>query len=269
MKRVLALLACAALALSLTACSGGEEAEQQSAALTPEEIYDQAVARVEESSAIDADLTVDLTVSLEGVSLSTAMTSGVQVRQVDEETYELATVMTTETMGSGTYLEEYFKDGYFYLTDGSTKLKAPFTFQEISGQIQITSPTTRDSMETLAMTEDENGNYVFAYTIPADQVDAMIRENMGSSIQELIGDTGSFTVTEMGGTCVVDPELNFLGEEVRLVMDMDISGDVITLNLQSSATYNAIGDAVTVQFPEDLDDYIEVEHDAVAEALGA
>ena len=36
-----------------------------------------------------------------------------------------------------------------------------------------------------------------------------------------------------------------------------------------SIVYNAVGDAVTVSFPDDLDSYTEVDHDLLAGALAA
>ena len=47
------------------------------------------------------------------------------------------------------------------MNDGAgTKVKAPFEYSEIAGQATMNTATSRDFMDKLEMTEDENGNYV-------------------------------------------------------------------------------------------------------------
>ena len=41
------------------------------------------------------------------------------------------------------------------------------------------------------------------------------------------------------------------------------------MSVDVSIVYNAVGDAVTVSFPDDLDSYTEVDHDLLAGALAA
>lgn len=178
-------------------------------------------------------------------------------------------VMNTSILGQEVVIEEYFKDGYLYMNDGAgTKVKAPFEYSEIAGQATMNTATSRDFMDKLEMTEDENGNYVFNYTIAQDKMNEYLSDAL-EGMDELVGDTGSYTIGEMTGTCVIDKDYNVLSDKVHMVMNMTAEGQEVAMSVDVSIVYNAVGDAVTVSFPDDLDSYTEVDHDLLAGALAA
>ena len=50
---------------------------------------------------------------------------------------------------------------------------------------------------------------------------------------------------------------------------MTAEGQSLGYVMDISIEYNAVGDAVTVSFPDDLDSYEEVDHDVLAGAMAA
>lgn len=262
MKRILAVLMSSVLVLSLAACS-------QETAKTPEEIYDEAIAKSQQLNALDGDMEMSMDMDMGGMTLGMTMTADLQMRKNSDTDVEMAMVMGSNILGQQLNVEEYFKDGYLYLSDGAgTKVKAPFEYSEIAGQASINTATSRDYMDTLEMSEDENGNYVFNYTIAQDKLNDYLATALGS-MEDLLGETGSFTISEMTGTCVIDKDYNVLSDKVHMVMSMDVEGQTMNMTVDVSIVYNAVGDAVVVSFPDDLDTYTEVDHDLIAGSLGA
>ena len=91
------------------------------------------------------------------------------------------------------------------------------------------------------------------------------RERPSTSRAWLLLDVGQ----EMTGTCVIDKDYNVLSDKVHMVMNMTAEGQEVAMSVDVSIVYNAVGDAVTVSFPDDLDSYTEVDHDLLAGALAA
>ena len=261
MKKLLALLLGATLALSMTGCSSEE-------ALTPEEIYDQAIAKSQELDAVDGDMTISMDMDMGGMSLSMGMDARIQLKNATSGDMEMAMILSTDVLGTSMQVEEYFKDGYFYMSDGTTKVKAPFDYSEVAGQAQMNTATARDFMEKLEMTEDENGNYVFTYSIAQDRLNDYL-DGALEGMDDILGETGSFVINEMNGTCVIDKEYNVISDNVHMDMDMTAEGQSLGYVMDISIEYNAVGDAVTVSFPDDLDSYEEVDHDVLAGAMAA
>ena len=261
MKRIFAVLMSTALVLSLAAC--GQSAK------TPEEIYDEAILKSQSLDALDGDMEMAMTMDMGGMSLGMKMGADIQLKKISDSEAELAMVMSTNILGEEVIVEEYFKDGYLYMNDGSGfKLEALFDYSEVAGQATLNTATSRDFMDKLEMTEDKDGNYVFNYTIAPDKMNEYL-DNALDGMDELMGEDGSFTIGEMGGTCVIDKDYNVLSDKVHMVMDMSVEGQTVSMSVDVSLVYNAVGDAVTVEFPADLDSYTEVDHDLMAGALAA
>lgn len=262
MKRILAVLMSTAMVLSLAACS-------QETAKTPEEIYDEALVKSMSLDALDGDMEIAMDMDMGGMTLGMKMSADMQIKKISDTESEMAMVMNTSILGQEVVIEEYFKDGYLYMNDGAgTKVKAPFEYSEIAGQATMNTATSRDFMDKLEMTEDENGNYVFNYTIAQDKMNEYLSDAL-EGMDELVGDTGSYTIGEMTGTCVIDKDYNVLSDKVHMVMNMTAEGQEVAMSVDVSIVYNAVGDAVTVSFPDDLDSYTEVDHDQLAGALAA
>ena len=252
MKRILAVLMSTAMVLSLAACS-------QETAKTPEEIYDEALVKSMSLDALDGDMEIAMDMDMGGMTLGMKMSADMQIKKISDTESEMAMVMNTSILGQEVVIEEYFKDGYLYMNDGAgTKVKAPFEYSEIAGQATMNTATSRDFMDKLEMTEDENGNYVFNYTIAQDKMNEYLSDAL-EGMDELVGDTGSYTIGEMTGTCVIDKDYNVLSDKVHMVMNMTAEGQEVAMSVDVSIVYNAVGDAVTVSFPDDLDSYTEVD----------
>ena len=255
MKRILAGLMSTAMVLSLAACS-------QETAKTPEEIYDEALVKSMSLDALDGDMEIAMDMDMGGMTLGMKMSADMQIKKISDTESEMAMVMNTSILGQEVVIEEYMNDG------AGTKVKAPFEYSEIAGQATMNTATSRDFMDKLEMTEDENGNYVFNYTIAQDKMNEYLSDAL-EGMDELVGDTGSYTIGEMTGTCVIDKDYNVLSDKVHMVMNMTAEGQEVAMSVDVSIVYNAVGDAVTVSFPDDLDSYTEVDHDQLAGALAA
>lgn len=261
MKKILALLMSSAMVLSLAACSGDS-------AKTPEQLYDEAVAKSANLSAMDAEMDISMNMDMGGMTMGLTMAADMQMKKASNTDVELAMVMTTSLMGQQVRMEKYFKDGYLYINDGAgTMAKAPFEYSEVADSMTMNSATSRDFMDKLEMIE-ENGNYTFNYTISSDKISSYLDEAM-AGMDDLLGDTGSLSISEMSGKCIVDKDLNVLSDNVHMVMDITSEGQTMKVTMDLGIKYNAVGDSVTVNFPSDLDSYVEVDHDQLESALAA
>lgn len=259
MKKMLALLMSGIMVLSLAACSGDT-------AKTPEELYDEAVAKSANLSAMDAEMDITMDMDMGGMTLGMTMTADMQTKKVSDTDVQMAMVMKTAILGQEVSIEEYFKDGNLYMNDGmGTKVMAPIDYSVVADSVQMNSATSRDFMDHLEMIEQE-GNYVFNYTISTDKLDDYLASAMGD-MEEMLGDTGSYTISEMSGQCIVDKDLNVLSDNVHMVMDMTMEGQTMSIAMDLGIKYNAIGDDVVVNFPEDLDSYTEVDPEMLAGAM--
>lgn len=257
-KKLMAALLGIAMVFTLTACSGDS-------AKTPEEIYDAAVAKAAKNDSIDADMKVGFDMDMGGMSIGMNMDMSVQMKKAGGD-MQMALKMNTALLGQELNMAQYYKDGYYYIDDGmGTKVKTNMSAEMAAAQAQnanLSTGTSRDMMDKFEMTE-EDGNYVFHYTIAEDKIQQYLDEALGAMADQLpVG--ADMNISNMSGVATVDKDGNIISDKVQMTMEMSMEGQKIVMDMNMDIEYKNVGQTVSVEYPADLDTYTEVS----AEDLG-
>lgn len=249
MKKVIALTLAAAMALSFTACQEKK---------TPEEIYSEAVAKNAALTATQADMTMDMDMDLGGMSFGMTMDMAMKMKKSDDK-FEMAMTGGTSLMGQKIDMEVYYKDGYNYTNAMGAKVKQAMDLETITAQAEnmTMKSTPVEYLENLEMTE-EDGGYKFTYTINADKMQAYFEELMSMTGEAAALPEGTDLKFEsMNGTATVGKDGYISGETVDMAFSMSMEGQEVKCTVKVDATYTNPGQDFTIEFPADLDEYVD------------
>lgn len=253
MKKTMAFLLSAVMVLSLTACSGGSKGD-------PKQIYTDAMTKTAALKAQQMDIDMDIDMDMGDLSMGMKMKMGAQVK-MDGDKPEMALEVSTSMLGEEMKLNYYYKENYLYLNAMGETAKVAMDADEAMGETGVTTNTMNavDIMDKFEMTETEDGNYQFDYTIK----DAAMKQTLAQALaqQEDMGNLfeGDVNFKAMSGTAVVSKDGYFLSDKMTMEFDMSMDGQSMSVTMVLDAKYKDPGKDFTITYPADLDSYPEAD----------
>lgn len=247
MKKIICTATAVIMACSMAACG--------SKTLSAEELYAKAL----EAGNQDVEMDINSSTSTMGMTMDT--TYNMKTKQ-DGDTIEFA--MSGTIMGIE--MNMYYVDGWMYMDMGEygkSKVEADAdTANEYFGQMSGSSGSTLldadvSSFSELTVGEDEEGNTVLNYVLPADKV----AEYMDAAYEELLGeDMEGITITygDMTGTITFDDNNEMTKQTQSISMNMDMEGTSVDTESSMEYVIKAVGENVQITYP-DFSDYEEID----------
>lgn len=252
MKKVCAFLLTAAMAISMIGCGGKQD---------PKEMYDAAVKKSQELTSMEMEYEMDMvmTQSDEKIDISTAM--NMKMDGIDTENMRYLAEGTTTTMGQTIDTTMYYADGYYYMEAMGQKIKYAMDLDKMMEQIK--SSTGGGSMDSSYLKDiqakQDGDNQILTYTADASKMDDYVQEifssmgEMGSQLEGI-----AYNIKEVSGESVINKDGYVISGTVKMVMDMTIEGETISMEADTKIVYLNPGQTVEVTAPS-LDGYTEVD----------
>lgn len=262
MKKVLALVLSAAMALSLTACGGSSKPKD------PKEVYSAAVKKNAELKSMDMSSKMNMKITMGEQTLDMDMDMNILMEQVNTDKMKYYAETKTASDGESMDMTIFYTDGYYYMDVMGQKIKAPMDLEKMMEQVEENSVGGEidvEWMKEIGLKEDGD-NQIITFTADPAKMDSFMKEYM-STLGAADGmEDMEMTIKDVTGEYVINKEGYYTA--VKMTMDVDVSaqGETMNMVMDMDATINNPGKEVTVTLPS-TDGYTEVSPDVLQQAV--
>lgn len=237
---------------------GAVTAEGAQALVDKANLYAEYCALSEQSNSDSVDMTMnmDMTMSMGETEVPMTIEMNEKVRLL-EAGMEMAVAMNMNVMGQDVTTETYLIDGILYTNDGTNKVKVPYTTPD--DLLDMTALTSSESSPLYAVQSiaKEEADGVTTYTLT---MSGNLLTSMTETIVGMVGQTQDLSGMTMGDVAMsVSFENDVMtGMAMTMTMSLTADGQTVDYAISLDAVVNAMGDDVVIEFPEDLDTYVEM-----------
>lgn len=254
---------------SLTACQkeeaekagqeGSAKAEDTAKELDPLELYTQASEKSRELQ--DMEMTIDMQMKLmqgeESLDIGSKM--DMKIKGNGTDTMEYYTDSVTTLMEQEISSTMFYKDGYYYMDTMGQKYKYAYDVQQLMEQVEESISASAPEISGIQniAAEEKDGTTILTFDVDPSQMNAYVENALGA-----LGDasqTGSVEIQKVSGTCTVGSEGYFTTTDLNMSFSMDIQGTAVDVEATAASSISNVGDQVTISYPEDLNEYTEVD----------
>ncbi len=254
---------------SLTACQkdeaekagqeGAAKAEDTAKELDPLELYTQASEKSRELQ--DMEMTIDMQMKLmqgeESLDIGSKM--DMKIKGNGTDTMEYYTDSVTTLMEQEISSTMFYKDGYYYMDTMGQKYKYAYDVQQLMEQVEESISASAPEISGIQniAAEEKDGTTILTFDVDPSQMNAYVENALGA-----LGDasqTGSVEIQKVSGTCTVGSEGYFTTTYLNMSFSMDIQGTAVDVEATAASSISNVGDQVTISYPEDLNEYTEVD----------
>lgn len=254
---------------SLTACQkdeaekvgqeGAAKAEDTAKELDPLELYTQASEKSRELQ--DMEMTIDMQMKLmqgeESLDIGSKM--DMKIKGNGTDTMEYYTDSVTTLIEQEISSTMFYKDGYYYMDTMGQKYKYAYDVQQLMAQVEESISASAPEISGIQniAAEEKDGTTILTFDVDPSQMNAYVENALGA-----LGDasqTGSVEIQKVSGTCTVGSEGYFTTTDLNMSFSMDIQGTAVDVEATAASSISNVGDQVTISYPEDLNEYTEVD----------
>lgn len=243
---VLALLAC----IGMSAISGCGKKD-------PFTVYTDAAKKTAELSSMEMTYDIDMTLELAGESLDMTTSSNAKMSGMNTDDMKINMAIKVGAQGQEMDMNVYYTDGYYYTDSMGAKIKYAMNLEQAQKELASTGLQTdikKEDFKEISLEEQ-----VLTFTIDGEKMSSLVDSAM-SSLQGLIqGTDASIDIGDVKGTASVNQDGYFETSTMSVPLTMDIMGTEMQVNMDMDYTYVNPGKEVTVELPEDLADYEEID----------
>lgn len=242
----LALLACAGV-VTMTGCGKKD----------PFTVYSDAAKKMAELSSMEMTYDIDMTLELAGESMDMTTSSTAKMSGMNTDDMKINMAMKVGAQGQEMDMNVYYTDGYYYTDSMGTKMKYLMDLEQ--AQKELASTGLQTDMKKEDFKEISLEDQVLTFTIDGEKMSSLVDTAM-SSLQGLVqGTDASIDIGDVKGTASVNKDGYFEANTMTVPLTMDIMGTEMKINMDMDYTYVNPGKEVTVEFPDDLADYQEID----------
>lgn len=256
-KFATAALVCAGL-LTFTGC--GEK--------DPFTVYEEAAAKTSELKSVASTAKMNMKLSAQDQSIEIGMDMDMKILSPNGNDMQADIAMNMDMLGQNITMNSYFKDGYYYTATGDSKVKYIMDIKEMREQIAANSVQTglkKEDFKEISM-EKKDKDYLFTFTINGETMSNVVDSAMGALSDMMAGSNMEMKIGDIPGTATVNKDNYISAMTMKMPLTMTVAGQEMKMDLDMDITYIDPGKEVTVDFPDDLDTYEEI--DMSAGALG-
>ena len=218
-------------------------------------------------TAMDMDMAMKLNMAILGQTVDMDMDAKIQVN-LDNSNLQMAMTSTTKAEGETVPMNMWIKDGWLYTEAEGKKVKSKMDMTDLQELINASASYTDAAekqglylLDSITSSKDSAGNtvYTMGYSSALGSIAEAAGEMSGSAAMEGLGDV-SVDVGKMTCTVTIDKDNNPIAMGFSFDMKMAITAEGQTVNVTckctADITINAVGDKVTVTYP-DLSQFVE------------
>lgn len=251
MKRVLCLLTAILMIFAMTSCAtiGGTK-------LTMYQMYVKANDAMKDADSVRMDMSMDMNITAEGETISMVMSGTVAEIIKSATDIDMEMDMQLEMMDMTMDTKTYYTGGVYYMEMMGQKYKMPMSIEDMMSQTSTEIISFPESaIKNEAITDLEDGKEI-SFTLDSAALNDELTKQLGS-LESVLGDTSSnMSFGDVDLKVVIGKDDTFKSVHMLFTFDMDIEGTIATAECAVDMTNLQIG-GVTIDFPDDLDTYVE------------
>ncbi len=258
-KSIIALLA-ALFIFSISAC--GSEA---ASAL---EVYNSALAKNEELTSVDLNMKLDMDMVVGEEKMTINSNSAIKLENPESNLkmdmkmdMNLSGIADAGAAPEQITIQAYYSDGFYYMDMLGMKVKQAMDLEAISAQTENLAgmePLPEEILKDIKL--EQSGDYqTLTFTGNGEALTEYIMGYMGQMKDFVnIGDSQGITIKEVSGVLYVNKEGYIDRQEMNISMNVTVEGESVDMDMKMDMIYNQPGKQVTVELPDDLDQYVEM-----------
>lgn len=263
MKKILGVLLSIVLVFAMVACGAKTEGKKENEQEKPKDakvILAEATEKMQAIESMDISTVTNMGMTTNGETVDMQMEMGVQVQEQGKESMKMAMPMVMKMPSQGLTMEinMYYVDGYCYMDMLGSKLKSPMNLTDIMESMKDGTAATdisTEGMKELKMEEKENAIVITFVGDTEKMLD--YSKSLMASMQSMNGlENADITLDEIKGTITLHKDGNIKEQVVDMKMTMTMEGEAIATTVNTTTTYNSIGEDVVVELP-DFSEYQE------------
>lgn len=214
----------------------------------------------ETATAMDMDMVMKMSMSVLGETMDVNMTSNVKL-DMGGDSLQMAMSANTQAMGETEAANTWIKDGWMYTEAAGEKVKVQLGMEDLQEIIASSTAYTDAAakqglymVDSITTSQDSAGNTV--YTMKFGSALGSIAAAVGQMTGAAAGELDDLSVNVGDMTCAVTVSKDNVPTAMSMLFDMTMTataqGQTMTFDCSVDAdiTINAIGDKVTVAFPD-------------------
>ena len=210
-----------------------------------------------ELSSMEMTYDIDMTLELAGESMDMTTSSTAKMSGMNTDDMKINMAMKVGAQGQEMDMNVYYTDGYYYADSMGTKMKYLMDLEQ--AQKELASTGLQTDMKKEDFKEISLEDQVLTFTIDGEKMSSLVDTAM-SSFQGLVqGTDASIDIGDVKGTASVNKDGYFETSTMTVPLTMDIMGTEMKINMDMDYTYVNPGKEVTVELPDDLADYQEID----------
>lgn len=233
-----------------------------SKSLTAEEVLAKATEKQQAAKSIDASMKMDISMDIAGQSIDYDMDVDMKAIDMNEEGMQMSMQTDMDILGQQMSMNTYYTDGCYYMDSMGQKMKMNMDIAEMTETLKQNSVFTEipaDAYKSLEV-EEKDGGRMLTYTADGSQ----LTEIVDSIMSGMMGSLGEMDDMDVGlgdvsGTITLDKDFNVTAQTMKMDMTMTVEGMDVGASMDMDMTVNNPGQEVTVELPDDLDSYEEME----------
>lgn len=263
MKKLLsAMMACALLLGSLTACAPQKQKGSDSS--DPGQVYAEVMGKMSGLKSLDVDTKISISMDAEDEAMKLDMDTKMMIDKKSDTDVDMIMETKLTRMGQDIDVNMYYTGGYSYVDMMGQKIKTATDVSKITEQVQSSTGITNLDPELLTdfRMEEVEGKRVIHYSVSKEKLNQMLKQlspMMGDMLGSAPTDQNT-EITQMEGIITLNQD-NY-AENVKINMSMFDKETGSAVSLSADANYNNPGQKVTITMP-DLSEYKEVNSDGL------
>lgn len=250
LKLITAALAFAGL-LAFTGC--GEK--------DPYTVYEEASKKSSALESMELSSDMDMTLSATGQSMDISSTTTAKMSGINTDNMLADMDVTMETGGQSLTMKSYYKDGYYYTESAGQKIKYAMDIVEIQAQLESSALKTdlkKEDFKEISMEKKDN-DHIITFNLSGDTMSSLVDSTLGSLGNVLNSTDLKMEIADIEGTATVNKDGYFSNMTMKMPITMTFQDQTMQMDMDISATYINPGKEVTVEIPDDLEGYQEID----------
>ncbi len=202
----------------------------------------------ETQNEMDAGLTMNMEMDMEGLTLNIGMTGDMKVKNAASTDMQYLMNLNMNLLGENMNLTSFYTDGYTYMDIAGQKMKIPTDYASALGTSQTAQMMYADDMaymQDVTAQDNEGGTRTIYYTMDGAQLNALVQQVLSSTGTALPEGTG-MSLGTCKGELTQDGEGNVIQQ--RVLMDMAMTAEGTSLNYEIFMELNTNKPGQPVEF---------------------
>ena len=244
--------------------------EQPTPEPTPKPMYEryiQAYAAVNDAESVSMKMDMKMDMNADGQSISIPIKANIKQIQKSETDIEMDMDMTMDFMGQSMTVKMYYKDGFTYTNALGQKSKTRTPVEQMTGQTGLNYFDLPETAVTGQEIKDVEGGKEISFTLDVAAMKDILDDALNNAFNSMDGSSDAalsgadISLSNIKTTAVIDNKDQLKSMNMTFAAKISVMGESADVRYDITISDIQIG-GVTIDFPADLDTYMDFDSDA-------